>query len=532
MTVTTRTNAADIAAPLLANHSPARRPLRRGQNFMCPVLAAVSTALVAVVVFRSSAWAANVADTKGQGMDVVARSDAPRLSFADEPQLQDTSLIWRQVLVGAIRLAGIGQLALCFASAAIPYLLDWEKEFAGVQVLLKKMFLVYAAYILCINFSFGLLSTFAPDCLVAHGFMPQVVSAFIFVYWGARVFVELFVFDLSHLNRPHEICGRRGIELLFMYLTLVYGLALLHSLDMLHLDEAVPDIGPFGRMLVIIIALFGVMKLLVISVPKSEGPRLSCFGTLVFCCVWPGMRPASLLKRTPGLQWWRDLVWGLLFAILGVFWSIGTKFCHQTGLSDDLAGLVALPGISMMFHLGALRLLRGFLRLVGYDVEQLFVDPLLAESVSDFWGKRWNVAFSDMNRLVFVAAVKTALQEDLGVSKAKSTQAGIIAAFVASALLHEFAITLPVLAGYGGPSLYFLVQGFYVILEKQPSVTARLERHPLLGRFVTWAVIALPIPVCFVAQFRTQIALPLVLLVADAPQHLRGLLSANATVST
>lgn len=282
MMVATRTYAADIAMPLLGDSSPALRPLLRGRNITCPAVVVVSIALVSAVIFGSSIGAAVVADAKGQCRELLAQSGAPRSRLVDESQLEDTPLSWRQVLVGAIRLAGIGQLALCCVSAAIPYLLDWEQEFAGVQVLLKKMFLVYAAYILCINFSFGLLSTFAPDSLVAHGFMPSVVSAFIFVYWGARVMVELFVFDLSHLNRPHEIAGRRGIELLFAYLTLVYGLALLHSLGMLHLDVAVPDIGPFGRMMLIIVPLFSVMKLLVISMPKSGGPSLSCFGALVF----------------------------------------------------------------------------------------------------------------------------------------------------------------------------------------------------------------------------------------------------------
>lgn len=286
--VATRTYAADIAMPLLGDSSPALRPLLRGRNITCPAVVVVSIVLVSAVIFGSSIGAAVVADAKGQGIELLAQSGAPRSRLVDESQLEDTPLSWRQVLVGAIRLAGIGQLALCCVSAAIPYLLDWEQEFAGVQVLLKKMFLVYAAYILCINFSFGLLSTFAPDSLVAHGFMPSVVSAFIFVYWGARVMVELFVFDLSHLNRPHEIAGRRGIELLFAYLTLVYGLALLHSLGMLHLDVAVPDIGPFGRMMLIIVPLFSVMKLLVISMPKSGGPSLSCFGALVFflCLAW------------------------------------------------------------------------------------------------------------------------------------------------------------------------------------------------------------------------------------------------------
>uniref|UniRef100_A0A7S4UL61 Wax synthase domain-containing protein n=1 Tax=Alexandrium monilatum TaxID=311494 RepID=A0A7S4UL61_9DINO len=139
--------------------------------------------------------------------------------------------------------------------------------------------------------------------------------------------------------------------------------------------------------------------------------------------------------------------------------------------------------------------------------------------MADFWGKRWNLAFADMNRYVFVAAVRTALTEDLKVSKAVAGQAGVFTAFVASALLHGFGITVPVLAGFGGPSLYFLIQGLCVVMEKQPAVTAWHMGHPIMARLLMWIAIAAPFPICFVVPFRTEIALPLTLFVAGLPER-------------
>eukprot|EP00927_Polykrikos_kofoidii_P078160 TRINITY_DN75016_c0_g1_i1.p1 TRINITY_DN75016_c0_g1~~TRINITY_DN75016_c0_g1_i1.p1 ORF type:complete len:483 (-),score=53.33 TRINITY_DN75016_c0_g1_i1:23-1471(-) len=448
-------------------------------------------------------------------------------TIADMQEVGQDLLTLRTVLLTAIQLAGAGQLLLCVSSLAIPFLLEWEKEFVNVKPLLRQMFLVYAGYILSINFCFGLLSVFSPESIVEVAFLPAVVAAFMFVYWLARVMVEMFVFDLNFLNRPHELVGRRGIEILFAYLTVVYGTAFIHDLGLIPLDHSVPDLGSFGRMVAIILVFFTVIKICVTSMPLSHGPRMSRFSTLIFFVVWPGMRPSSLLERKAlgSLTWLRDVTWGSFFLVLGFVWSIGVKLGHDAGLSNRSLGLMALPGISMIGHFGVLRLLRACLRFVGFDVELLFTDPLYADSMSDFWGKRWNVAFSDFNRYVIVAAVKTALEEDLGMSKTTAAQIGIFAAFVASAILHELAITVPVRAGYGGPSLYFAIQGFGVILEKQVLIATWRGRFPILARAVMWIGILLPFPLCFVQPFCSEIALPLTLFVGNIPSHVLSVVS-------
>merc|ERR1712194_312739 len=125
-----------------------------------------------------------------------------------------------------------------------------------------------------------------------------------------------------------------------------------------------------------------------------------------------------------------------------------------------------------------------------------------------------------MNRFVFVAAVKTALEEDLNISKATAGKAGVATAFIASAMLHELGITAPVLAGFGGPSLYFVLQGVCVMVEKTPSAVEWRNSHQALARVLMWIAIAAPFPICFVVPFRTEIALPLTLKVAELPTQL------------
>jgi len=494
----------------------------------CFVGVAISGWLVAALAFAQSVQHVHKAETSNSGL---ATESIPPQAFL-ETGGNDGGLDGRELLLTLIRVAGCGQLALVVASAAIPFLLDYRKELGEIKKpLLRQMFLVYSGYILAINFLFGLISALAAESILTVGFLPSVITGFIFLYWFCRLLIALFVFDLAFLNRPHEVVGRVGIEFLFGLLPVTYGVAFAYDMGKLSVNYTIPVPGPFGRMLIIIIVLFMVMKVCVFMMPKSGASQLTWFQTFLFFFFWPGMQPARFRERKSGLDWWKDAFWGTFFLILGALWSVGVKASVDAGLSPAFAGLLSLPGISMMGHVGGLRVLRGALRKVGYDVEQLFTDPFLADSMADFWGTRWNLAFSDMNRFVFVAAMRTALEDDLGVSKARAGQIGVFTAYAASALLHEFGITVPVWAGFGGPSFYFLVQGFCVIVEKQPAVAQWREKFPTIARLFAIVAIAAPFPICFVVPFRTEIALPLTMMVADFPSHAVGLLRRQSRAS-
>lgn len=121
-------------------------------------------------------------------------------------------------------LAGLGQLVLAAASLAIPQVMRWREGTAGLRPLLRQTFWTYAAYIWGFNLSFGLLSTLAPSWLLDGSPLAVAVSAFIAVYWGARLIVQFAYFDRADLPTGRRFrLAEAGLVALFLYLALVYG---------------------------------------------------------------------------------------------------------------------------------------------------------------------------------------------------------------------------------------------------------------------------------------------------------------------
>src|SRR5262245_28399545 len=64
-------------------------------------------------------------------------------------------------LTELIRLAGLGQVVLVAGSLAVPRVLGWRRELAGLRPLTRQVFWTYAGYILTTNLVFGLVSALA-----------------------------------------------------------------------------------------------------------------------------------------------------------------------------------------------------------------------------------------------------------------------------------------------------------------------------------------------------------------------------------
>src|SRR6185295_17947699 len=64
--------------------------------------------------------------------------------------------------------------------------------------------------------------------------------------------------------------------------------------------------------------------------------------------------------------------------------------------ADLLRGWVGMWGIVLLLHFGTLQLLSLFWRSVGVDARPLMAAPLRSTSLGEFWGKRWNVGFSQL----------------------------------------------------------------------------------------------------------------------------------------
>jgi alginate O-acetyltransferase complex protein AlgI len=256
------------------------------------------------------------------------------------------------------------------------------------------------------------------------------------------------------------------------------------------------------RMLALIGTLLYAMKA-VVSVDGMDGrPPLQPWRWLAFAALWPGMRPAPFARvGGPPLPGAGALVKrGLTRLVLGLALIAGARVAFARTGSHLLATALALPGLSFILHFGIFNLVAGAWRSAGVDVHALFRAPLLSRSLAEFWGRRWNLAFSEMTAI--------------GVYRPLSAVAGkplaLVVAFLFSGLLHELAISLPVRAGFGLPLLYFAIHGALMLAERGLERAGRpIGRSAALGRAWTTFWLVAPLPILFHRPFLRGVVWPI-----------------------
>ncbi len=282
------------------------------------------------------------------------------------------------------------------------------------------------------------------------------------------------------------------------------------------------------RMLLIIIALLWSMKAVVMNEARigKSGFRLTPFQWLAFAIGWPGMRP-SLFAGVPGpaLKNTRSYIQrGCIRLTIGlVLFAAAYLVWHQWALPQAANNenapklLTLLPSVgsayqivtsfllmlafSLSIHFGIFNIVTGCWRSVGAKCNALFVAPLHSRTLSEFWGRRWNLAFSEMTTWGVFRPLKKV------VGKGPAT----FCAFLFSGLLHELAISVPVQAGYGLPLIYFGLHGAAMLLESHwLSKTAWFNDHAWWPRVWTICWIILPLPILFHGPFLAGCLWPLV----------------------
>jgi alginate O-acetyltransferase complex protein AlgI len=186
-------------------------------------------------------------------------------------------------------------------------------------------------------------------------------------------------------------------------------------------------------------------------VPHS--PRRS----LAYVAAWPGMNAESFLdsRRQPRSPAYGEWLWASLKTLFGVIllWLLARRVPAQQPLAQ---GWIGLLGLVLLLHFGSFHLIALFWRAMGIDAEPIMSKPILSRSLSEFWGKRWNLGFRQLaHDLIF-----RPLHKRTGVAAA-----GLLV-FVASGLIHDLVISLPARGGYGLPTAYFMLQGLGVTLER------------------------------------------------------------------
>ena len=114
-----------------------------------------------------------------------------------------------------------GLIAVSNLAAARLY--RYRDEMAKVGPFVREVFYVQNAYIMATVGALGLACVrFAPD-LAGRTPLGRGLSGFLAVFWGARVAIQLFVYD-REARRHHPVADRLFL-LAFLYLSGVFALA-------------------------------------------------------------------------------------------------------------------------------------------------------------------------------------------------------------------------------------------------------------------------------------------------------------------
>jgi len=198
--------------------------------------------------------------------------------------------------------------------------------------------------------------------------------------------------------------------------------------------------------------------------------------SFTYLLAWPGMDAEHFLdaSRRPAVPVVTDWLWASFKTAVGValLWLVARRIPEEQNL---LRGWIGLFGLIFLLHFGSFHLIALFWQTMGMDAEPIMSKPILSRTLSEFWGKRWNLGFRQLaHEFIF-----RPLHRRTGVAVA-----GLIV-FVASGLIHDLVISLPARGGYGLPTGYFILQGLGVTLER--SALGRrigLQKGPIAWAFM------------------------------------------------
>jgi len=265
---------------------------------------------------------------------------------------------------------------------------------------------------------------------------------------------------------------------------------------------------PILRMLALIATTFTAMKVIAVAESyKGKSLTLTFKQWLTFACGWAGMRaqPFETLGAARLPNAWPMIRFGISRIIAGLLLIL---LAHELVLLPldhtllyILISTVLLIALSLILHFGLLSISAGMWRLSGVNTYPLFKQPLKSKSLTELWGKRWNIAFIEMTTITIFRPLKHKI----------GAGAALLLSFAFSGLLHELALSVPVNSGYGLPMLYFIVQGVLVLIEKAlADKKIVFLQNKVTAKIWTLFWIVAPAPLLFHAQFIKEIVWPLV----------------------
>ena len=218
-----------------------------------------------------------------------------------------------------------------------------------------------------------------------------------------------------------------------------------------------------------------------------------------YLLAWPGMDADAFLDAKqrgspPAPSTW---LWATFETILGatLLWVVARSIPLAQPL---LRGWVGMVGLILLLHFGTFQIVALLWRSLGVKAEPIMSAPLHSTSLGEFWGKRWNLGFRQFAH----ALIFRPLYRRLGAGTA-----GFLV-FLVSGLIHDLVISLPARGGYGLPTLYFVLQGAGVTVERSSFGRRFGLGQGVRGWSFMMVFLTLPVSVLFHQWFVLRVILP------------------------
>ena len=135
-------------------------------------------------------------------------------------------ILTRHTLELLLILAGIAHLCITSAGIVMTFVLDWRKNLTPLDALTRHIIWVHGLFVLLMIVGFGLVSLVFHGSLASGEPLARAACGFIAIFWGIRLVIAFFLFDATPFLKSFPLkLGYHGLTVVFVYFTLVYGLA-------------------------------------------------------------------------------------------------------------------------------------------------------------------------------------------------------------------------------------------------------------------------------------------------------------------
>jgi hypothetical protein len=129
-------------------------------------------------------------------------------------------------LSALLQIAALLHVGLIIAGASMPQAVNLQVHLAVLPPFIRRLFLVYYAFIGLMLAGFGCLTSLFANAMASGEPLARAFCILLTAFWGLRVIVAALVFDLRpYLKTWLHRLGYYALNFVFVYLLLVYAVA-------------------------------------------------------------------------------------------------------------------------------------------------------------------------------------------------------------------------------------------------------------------------------------------------------------------